>query len=240
MIKYTNRTNQKGRIIMSIKQAAKEERQKFHEIKGFSKKAGYIWDYYRYWIIGTIAAIAFCISIGGSIYHNIKYTQIFYCAIFNNPLTDEALVSLETDFGAYYNLNPKNETMHFDSTYVISEDGDPQTNYVTIQKIGAMVASKSVDVMLGDEFTLAQYAVDGYFYDLKDLLSAETYEALSEYMVDYTYLEENITAPFVIDLSQSELVKNGTIRIENPIAGVVINSENPLVAVEFLKYIFGL
>ena len=126
---------------MSIKQAAKEERQKFHEIKGFSKKAGYIWDYYRYWIIGTIAAIAFCISIGGSIYHNIKYTQIFYCAIFNNPLTDEALVSLETDFGAYYNLNPKNETMHFDSTYVISEDGDPQTNYVTIQKIGAMVAS---------------------------------------------------------------------------------------------------
>ena len=51
---------------MSIKQAAKEERQKFHEIKGFSKKAGYIWDYYRYWIIGTIAAIAFCISIGGS------------------------------------------------------------------------------------------------------------------------------------------------------------------------------
>ena len=130
--------------------------------------------------------------------------------------------------------------MHFDSTYVISEDGDPQTNYVTIQKIGAMVASKSVDVILGDGFTLAQYAVDGYFYDLKDLLPAETYEALSEYMVDYTYLEENITAPFVIDLSQSELVKNGTIRMENPIAGVVINSENPLVAVEFLKYIFGL
>ena len=46
----------------------------------------------------------------------------------------------------------------------------PQTNYVTIQKIGAMVASKSVDFLMGDEFTVTQYATDGYFYNLEELL----------------------------------------------------------------------
>lgn len=225
---------------MSIKQAAQEERQKFSEIEGFSKKAGYIWDYYRYWILGAIVAVAFCISIGSSIYREIKYTQVFYCAIFNNPLNDEALASMETDFSGYYGLNPNSETMHFDCSYLISEGGDVQTNYVTIQKIGAMVTAKSVDFMLGDEFTMGQYAADGYFYDLTELLPAETYAALSDYIISYTSLETGASVPCAIDLSQSELVKNHTIYVQNPVGGIVINSQNPLVAVEFIKFLFGL
>lgn len=223
-----------------MKESVKRERQKFSELPTLSKKLEYIWDYYRYWILGIAVAIAFCVSIGSSIYHNIKYTQIFCCAIFNNPLPDDIASSLESGFSDYYGLDPESETMYFDHSYIISEDGDPDTNYITIQKIGAMVASKSIDVMAGDEFTIGQYAIDGYFYNLEELLPAETYEALSEYMVSYTYEEEGITAPYAIDLSQSDLVKNGTIYVEDPIAGIVINSQHPLVAVEFLEYIFGL
>ncbi len=225
---------------MSIKESTKRERQKFSELPSLSKKLGYIWDYYRYWILGIAAAIAFCISIGSSIYHNIKYTQIFYCAIFNNPLPDDISASLESGFSDYYGLDPESETMFFDHSYIIDEDGDPDTNYVTIQKIGAMVASKTVDVMMGDEYTMGQYAVDGYFYNLEELLPAETYEALSEYMTSYTTLEDGVTASYAIDLSQSELVKNGTVYVENPTAGILINSQHPLVAVKFIEYIFGL
>lgn len=225
---------------MSIKQSARQERKKLSELKGFSKKVEYIWDYYRYWILGILVAIAFCVSIGSSIYHNIKYTQIFYCSIFNNPLTDEGLASLETGFSDYYGLDPESETIYFDSSFIINAEGDPQTNYVTIQKIGAVVASKTVDLMIGDTFTLEQYAVDGYFYDLEELLPPETYEALSEYMIPYTYIEENITAPYAIDLSQSRLVQEGILYVKEPIAGIVINSQHPEVAVKFLEYIFGL
>lgn len=226
---------------MSLKESAKTERKKFRELPGISKKIQYIWDYYRYWILGTVVAIAFCWSIGSSVYHNMKYTQIFYCAIFNNMLPDEILESMETGFADYYGLDPESETMHFDSTYILSDD-DPESTYMTVQKIGAMVASKTVDVMIGDAFTLAQYASDGYFYNLKELLSPESYEALSEYMIEYTYTENDVsvTSPCAIDLSQSELVKNGTIYVEEPIAGIVINSENPLVAAEYIEYIFGL
>lgn len=225
----------------SIKSSARAERKKISEIPGFGKKIQYIWDYYRYWIIGIACAIAFCISIGTSIYNNIKYTQVFYCAIFNNPLPDEYLENIETEFSAYYGLDPESETMHFDSTYVL-DDNDPQTAYMTIQKIGAMIASKSVDVMLGDEFTLAQYAVDGYYYDFKDIMSEETYNALLPYMVEYTYVEEDVSYPgmYLIDLTKSKLVQDGIIYVEEPLAGIVINSQNPLVAVEFIEYIFGL
>lgn len=225
---------------MSIKQAAREERKKFSEIEGFPKKVGYIWDYYRYWILGIAAAVAFCISIGSSIYHNIKYTQIFYCAIFNNPLPDETLASIETDFSDYYGLNPNSETMHFDSTYIINENGDPQTNYVTIQKIGAMVASKSVDFLMGDEFTVTQYATDGYFYNLEELLPTDVYNALSDYIISFPQLEDNSVVPCALDLSKSKLAESGTLYTNQPIGGIIINSENPLVAVEFIKFIFGL
>lgn len=225
----------------SIKSSARAERKKISEIPGFAKKVQYIWDYYRYWIIGIAVAIAFCISIGTSIYNNIKYTQVFYCAIFNNPLPDEYLENIETEFSAYYGLDPESETMHFDSTYVM-DDSDPQTAYMTIQKIGAMIASKSVDVMLGDAFTIEQYAVDGYFYDFKEIMSPETYAALSPYMKEYTYVENNIsyTGPYLIDLTQSKLVQDGVIYVDEPLAGIVINSQNPLVAVEFIEYLFGL
>lgn len=225
----------------SIKSSARAEKKKISEIPGFKKKAQYIWDYYRYWIIGIACGIAFCISIGASIYNNIKYTQIFYCAIFNNPLPDEYLTDIETEFSAYYGLDPESETMHFDSTYVIDES-DSQTTYMTIQKIGAMIAAKSVDVMLGDEYTLAQYAVDGYYYDFKDIMSEETYNALLPYMVEYTYTEDDIsyTGNYLIDLSQSKLVQDGMLYVEEPLAGIVINSQNPLVGVKFIEYIFGL
>lgn len=225
----------------SIKESASREKQKFRELPTLGKKLQYIWDYYRYWIIGIACAIAFCISIGSSIYSNIKYTQVFYCAIFNNPLPDEYLENIETEFSAYYGLDPESETMHFDSTYVL-EDDDPQTAYMTIQKIGAMIASKSVDVMVGDAFTLEQYAVDGYYYDFKDIMSEETYNALSPYMKEYTYIEDDASYPgmYLIDLTQSKLVQDGVIYVEEPLAGIVINSQNPLVAVEFIEYLFGL
>lgn len=226
---------------MSIKESTKQERQKIRELPGLGKKIEYIWEYYRYWILGIIIAIAFCCSMGSSIYNNLKYTQIFYCAIFNNPLPDALTASMETGFSDYYGLDPESETMHFDSTYLLTDD-DPQTTYMTVQKIGAMIASKTVDVMIGDEFTMAQYAADGYYYDLKEILPPETYEALSKYMVEFTYTEDDVsvTAPYMIDLTQSELVKNGTIYVEEPLVGIVINSEHPLVAVEFIEYIFGL
>lgn len=225
---------------MSIKQAAKEERKKFSEIQGFSKKAGYIWDYYRYWILGTIAVVAFCISIGNSVYHNIKYTQIFYCAIFNNPLPEEYLDSLNTEFSAYYGLDPESETIYFDCSYILDDNGDPQTNIATIQKAGAMIAAKSIDFMIGDAYTLEQYASDGYFYNLEELLPADTYAALSDYIISYTNIDDGTVVPCALDLSQSEPAKRGELYVKEPIGGIVINSENPLVAVEFVKYLFGL
>lgn len=225
----------------SLKESSQRERQKIRELPGIAKKIEYIWEYYHYWIIGIAIAIAFCWSIGSSVYRNIKYTQIFYCAIFNNSLPDEYLDEMENGFSDYYGLDPESETMHFDASYILSES-DSETTYMTVQKIGAMIASKSVDVMMGDEFTMEQYATDGYFYDLSEILPSETYDALEDYMVEFTYTEDDvtITAPFMIDLTQSELVKNGVIYVEDPLAGIVINSQNPLVAVEYIEYIFGL
>lgn len=225
----------------SIKSSAHAEKKKLSEIPGIRKKIQYIWDYYRYWIFGIICAIAFCISIGNSIYTNMKYTQIFYCAIFNNPLPDEYLDNIESGFSDYYGLDPESETMYFDSSFTIAEE-DGESTYMTIQRLGAMVAAKSIDVMIGDDYAIGKYAEDGYFYDFKDILSEETYQALLPYMVEYTYTDEDISYPgmYLIDLSQSKLVQDGIIYIDEPLAGIVINSQNPLVAVTFIEYLFGL
>lgn len=225
---------------MSIKEQAKQERKKFREIQGFSKKAGYIWDYYRYLIFGIIIAAAFAVSIGNTIYRNIKYTQIFYCAIFNNYMTDDMLTGLQDGFEAYYELDPESETMYFDSSYMLSEkEEDFEAAYATVQKIGAMVAAKTVDVMMGDEYTLAQYAEQSYFYNLEEILPPDVLDAVSGYLLYYTG-EEGLNLPYALDISSSRLVQDKIIYTTDPVLGIVVNSKHPEVAVEFIRYAFGL
>lgn len=233
----------KEKMQESFTSFTKTERQKFRELPGISKKLRYIWDYYRYWILIPILVIAACWSIGSNIYNNLKYDQIFYCAVLNNALPDEIVTPLTEDFAAYYGLDPESETMLIDTSYVTT-DPDPQIVYAASQKINAMISTRDVEIIMGEGDEVETFASEGLFYDLSEILPAETYHALSEYMIEYTYNDTydntSETAPFIMDLSQSELAKNGILSAQNPMAGIVINSDNPDVAVKFIEYIFGL
>ncbi len=58
--------------------------------------------------------------------------------------------------------------MHFDSTYVISEDGDPQTNYVTIQKIEGDKFLIYFENCIAKDFFKGIHEANGIFY-VKDI-----------------------------------------------------------------------
>lgn len=225
---------------MSIKDAAKEERQKFHELQGFQKKAGYLWDYYRFHFLGTVLAIAFIWSMGTTIYNNIRYTEIFYCAVINNYMTEETSTALHDSFAEYYGLDPESELMSFDAGFTISDKPENyEVAYASVQKLGAMMASKGIDCMIGDEAIIGSYAIDDCFYDLEALLPSDVFEAISD-SICYYEGTDGVERAYVLDLSNTPLKESASLFVDPPLLGVVINSEFPDVAVEFIKYAFGL
>ena len=56
-----------------------------------------------------------------AIYHKINFKEIFYCAIFNNPIEDPQYTELIDSFSDYYHLNP-------------------ETQYITINAEGRIVS----------------------------------------------------------------------------------------------------
>lgn len=223
---------------MSLKESARAERQKFKEIRGFKKKAGYIWDYYRFFIIGSIVTIALVYSLGSTIYHNIKFQEVFYCAIFNNYITDEQLSNLVDDFSDYYKINPENQYATIDDGFSYGGSLATQSDYASIEKIGAMISAKMVDCMAGNDDIIGQYAIDGALYDLETLLPADIYAAISDAVCWYSPASGGEERPYTIDLSKT--LKKELFYTDSPRLGVVINSEHTDAAVAFIQYLFGL
>lgn len=226
---------------MSFKESVHDERKKFRELKGFKKKFQYLWDYYRYPFFGTIIAIAICISLGTTIYHNIKYEEIFCMAVINNFVRDEQRQATEQAFSEYYGLDPDSQTLSILGDFTIRGDGDGdfEATFASMQKLVAMMSAASIDTMLGDAAFMESYALDGTFYNLEELLPPDIFEELSEYCYYYKG-EDGVERPYLLDLSSSIVKEQLGLYVEPPLIGVVVNSSHPDVAVQFLMYAFGL
>lgn len=225
---------------MSLKETMHNNVQKEKKkLKGmtFTKKVEYIWDYYKIHIISTLTFLLFAGSIGNSVYQNIKYEEILSCVIINNSLSEENRDYIYNGFSEFYGLDVESETLMFDDGMYINLDTPNESTYASTQKFAAMVAAKSIDTLITDPSVFDNYADEGTFYDLSTLLPKDLYTQVEDFLY-YAKDEEGNEKPFGLNLSSSHLTKDAGLYIEPPILGVIINSQNTNVAIEFIKYFF--
>lgn len=172
-------------------------------LKELSRKARieYIWDYYKWYILAAIIAVAVLFSL---IRHFVTYREpILNVIMFNctdNLNTDDAAFD---EFLTAYGYNPKESPVGLSSTLQISEteNGIP---YGDAQVLSVMIAAGGQDILFGNGQTYLDYAAEGALLDLSTVLSDDLLERYANQLL-YTTDEEHTTPyPCAIELTDNE------------------------------------
>ncbi len=226
---------------MSLKDQLKEEvrveRQKMKEMS-FQDKLWYIWEYYKFHI-GGVFLVILLVSVVVTSVRNASIHPGLYCIIVNNRSAQELDVSpLEKDFYEYMGFGQK-EPVYVESMYISYGDSATELSYASMAKISALVASQELDILMGDEENINQYASLDGLADLKELLPADVLSAVDGCLF---YAPDGAGQPVAaaVDISGTPMAAAMHLSDEAAHLSIFSNSPHTDNAVALIRYIFDL
>lgn len=225
---------------VTFKERLHEEAAKLKEMS-FKDKFWYIWEYYKFPIIGVIIAVFLVGSIGSAMYNN-RFDTALSCAVLNSRYDSDALTVdqyFNEGFRAFIGLD---ENTKIDVDYSMSPTFDESAmneySYAELAKLTAMISSKGLDVMIGRPDVIDHYGEMDGFLNLEEALPPDLYEQVKDYLYPVTNAEtgqESFCGLWLEDTSFGE--KTGLI-LDNPVLTVMSNSPHTDTAIQLIRYIF--
>lgn len=173
---------------MSLRDELQKEKKKLSRLS-FGGKLQYIFDYYKFWILGAVVLIGLVWSVGSTILHN-KPTG-FYAMLLNAGGTDlsgQADEAAGAAFAEAAGLDDEQQKIIVDTSATFNPNDQSQFSMAQNAKIAALYQSHDIDAMVADPGVFTYYALNGSFVDLRDVLDDETlaaYEAAGQvYYID--------------------------------------------------------
>lgn len=211
--------------------------------KGFKYTVSYIYEYYKWYILAVIVGI---IVIASMIKTFVTYKDPVFTALFVN-----AFQGIETEeFALRNDVDTSKNTVIVDATNSLyfGNEAKSQENYVTIQKIVAMVAAKDVDVMVAPESIITYYKDTEMLADLRNYFSEDYLESLGDkviwFDINVEEADETVTVkklPIAIDVTDAPkltVTDNECFYTdEHVLFSIISNTEHPDYATDFYKYI---
>ncbi len=209
------------------------------DFKALSNKAKvqYIWDYYRLHIIVGVAAV---LIIGSVIHHFVTYREPLLNVIMINTSSGEATSSdgFNEFLDAYGYDRKDNPVSVFGSLQFVDTGINLTETYSNYEVLSTMIAAGEEDLFFGTGDVFLDYAKQGAFIDLRNILSDETlskYEGSILYSTDDGETEEY---PCAIELTDNEWLKeNGYYSDGNCYFGVIYHTEIPDATAQFAKFL---
>lgn len=171
---------------MPVSDDIKKEQQKTKDMS-LKGKLSYFWYYYKVHTLVAIFGTFFIVALVRDILSNKDYG--FYGVYFNAQQTFSAEEQMDA-FTAYANIDTENYQALLDNTMYYSLTDMSETTIATSQKFAALTHTGQIDCVVADEDVFANYAVNGVFFDLRDVLPEDLLEKY----------KDNI---FYIDLAQA-------------------------------------
>jgi hypothetical protein len=216
---------------------SKSEKQKLKEMS-FSEKISYLKTYYLTKTIVIIAIIGFVGYLGYSILSP-KAENVLYTAIINYALTETEAAKLEEDFTNLLELDPEKETVLFDASFYLGLNGDvSEYTLSSEQKLTTYLFAGEIDVLIAPEADFKKYAGFGYLSKLTDELPTDLCTQLADSFFYSTTEDNPASGAYGIYLEGAKLYDSNGKAIENPVIGIVVNSENKQNAVELIRYLY--
>ena len=173
---------------MAFRDDLKKEKKKLSRLS-FGEKLQYIFDYYKFWILGVVVLVGLVWSVGSTILHN-KPTG-FYAMLLNAGGTDlsgQADEAAGAAFAEAAGLDDTKQKILVDTSATFNPNDQSQFSMAQNAKIAALYQTHEIDVMVADPGVFTYYALNGSFVDLRDVLDDETlaeYEAAGQvYYID--------------------------------------------------------
>lgn len=166
-----------GELKENLKKAAAEEGKKLSAMS-FPEKLDYLWTYYKIWLLVAAVVIFFVYLLGNIIYKS-TFDTVFGIGIINDSSSygNERMEHWADELHDAAGLAPKEV---IDVEYNISIDFELQDemSYASMAKMSALVASKSIDVVLTDYSAAENYEKNLAFRNLREVLPEALYEKL--------------------------------------------------------------
>ena len=148
------------------------------------QRIGYIWDYYKWHMIGAVLAVSVAVSI---LHHFITYREPLLNIIMinggNNVVSEEN--NGFNEFLSAYGYDPSESPIACSSFYFPENDTAVSSAYLEQQALIAIIAAGEQDILLGNGTVYENYCRQGALVDLSTILSPEL---LSSYEDSFLHL----------------------------------------------------
>ena len=225
---------------VTFKERLHEEAAKLKEMS-FRDKFWYIWEYYKFPIIGVVIAVFLVGSIGSAMYNN-RFDTALSCAVLNSRYDSDALTVdqyFNEGFRAFIGLD---ENTKIDVDYSMSPTFDESAmneySYAELAKLTAMISSKGLDVMIGRPDVIDHYGEMDGFLNLEEALPPDLYEQVKDYLYPVTNAETGQESFCGLRLEDTSFGEKTGLILDNPVLTVMSNSPHTDTAIQLIRYIF--
>ena len=175
---------------MPVMDEFKEEREALKN-GTFQQKLSYFMDYYKWHVIVSVLALSLVISLVIQMV-NQKDIVLYVCML--NTIENNGTTEYMQSLAEYAGIDLYKESIHFDTTMFIEQGQLDQNTMLSTQKFVTYLAAGELDMMITDSGSMADYANDEYFYDLREYLTPEQVEKYKQYFyyVDMTVVQKKL------------------------------------------------
>ena len=185
----------------TLREDTKAEWDKMKE-RPFKEKLSYFWEYYKVHTIVAIVAVVFVTMMIRSFVTSKDYA-LFIAVVDSYDLAGGTTEGWASDLADIIGFDKDDYEVHIDSSLTFGGDSaSSQSDYVSAQKLTALLTSRTVDIMMADMTVFEQYAQNDIFIDLRDIYTEEELsemEGLIYYTDAATYADYRSSEPDVYD-----------------------------------------
>ena len=195
------------------------------------QKLSYIWDYYKFPIIGIPLGILLLIYVI-SAFTGTKDVP-FSVYFINQDVSLESCQSLEAKLLATPALSDIVEDIYVDASLIINPeapDFDSQMSFT------ASISGHTIDIMISDRSFLEYYSKMDALADLSEVLPADLYDLMIPYLIT-TENKEGLMTPYAIDLSDCAYFTD--LNLNTPVLTIAKYSEHQEACIAFLHLVFS-
>ena len=222
---------------MSIRKEAEAEKQKLKNMS-WRDRRWYVWEYYKFHILALILAAGMVWTVGTMIYRQ-TFTTRLSIAVINDRAgaassTDRLKAGLREALGCTKkDLIEINEGLTAD----FGQEGMSQIGYATLAKISAMAASRSLDVVIGDQSAIDHYEAADAYENLNEYLPPELYLKVKGKIYSARDSQGNLQ-PVALSLKDTAFESETGVLMDPPYLAVISSSPRKEAALVMIEYLF--
>jgi hypothetical protein len=172
------------------------EREKLREMS-FKEKLEYIWEYYKYFIIGFAIAVIVTVSVINTFILNPNPESALFISWNAGFATDAQIDELKEYLESHLITEGENEEVAI--SQFLFDENNPEIMMMGHQRAAAMIAAGIIDMFTLDNEMMEAYSQIGFLLPLESILteiyirSPDVYNRISEFTISALYeVEDNV------------------------------------------------